>query len=430
MAETLGVGLLGLGTVGSAVAARLMGEWELLAERAGVTPVLRRVAVRDAARKRDVDLRAVPITDDPISVVDDPSVGVVVELMGGVDPATALIERALERGKTVVTANKAVIAESGPRLADLAAVHGAGLWFEASVGAGLPVVAVLRESLGGDRITAMDAIINGTTNVILTRMREDGVSFDSALAEAQRRGFAEADPSSDVDGWDAAYKLIIMSWLAYGAHVPVEDVDRRGIRAIQLPDLAYTGQLGYSVKLVAHSERRERPAAVHLRVRPTAVPSGHALFDINDSANAVLISSDLAESIAMSGLGAGGPSTASAVVADIVAAIRRRGHQPGPPPRVPAQAVSDEDIDVAGYVRIRLDGSADARAIALQALEDRGVPVVDAIDKPPLDGPLPQLVILTGLAPRAVHDRALETLDTLAVVREIACSLDRIETAA
>jgi homoserine dehydrogenase len=221
-----------------------------------------------------------------------------------------------------------------------------------------------------------------------------------------------------------------MSWLAYGAHVPAEHVDRRGIRDLRLPDLAYTGQLGYSVKLVAHSERRERPAAVHLRVRPTAVPSGHALFDVNDSANAVLISSDLAKSIAISGIGAGGPSTASAVVADIVAAVRRRGHQPGPPPQMAAQAVSDEDIDIAGYVRIRLDGSADARAIALQALEDRGVPVVDAIDKPPLDGPLPQLVILTGLAPRAVHDRALETLDTLAVVRDIACSLDRIETSA
>src|SRR3984893_12121844 len=163
MAETLGVGLLGLGTVGSAVAARLMGEWELLAERAGVTPVLRRVAVRDAARKRDIDLGAVPITDGPVSVVDDPSVGVVVEVMGGIDPATSLIERALERGKTVVTANKAVIAESGPRLADLAAEHGAGIWFEASVGAGLPVVSVLRESLGGDRITAIDAIINGST---------------------------------------------------------------------------------------------------------------------------------------------------------------------------------------------------------------------------------------------------------------------------
>jgi homoserine dehydrogenase len=218
MAETLGVGLLGLGTVGSAVAARLMSEWELLAQRAGATPVLRRVAVRDATRKRDIDLRAVPITDDPASVVDDPTVSVVVEVMGGVDPATTLIQRALERGKSVVTANKAVIAESGPQLAELAAAHGAGIWFEASVGAGLPVVSVLRESLGGDRITAIDAIINGTTNVILTRMRTDGVAFETALAEAQRRGFAEADPSSDVDGWDAAYKLIIMSWLAYGAH--------------------------------------------------------------------------------------------------------------------------------------------------------------------------------------------------------------------
>src|SRR5579864_5848106 len=207
MQAQVGIGMLGLGTVGSAVASRLISEWELLGARAGVTPVLRRVAVRDLSRARDVDLRNVGLTADPQAVVDDPAVDILVEVMGGLQPATSLISRALERGKTVVTANKAVIAESGPALAQLADEHGAGLWFEAAVGGGLPIVALLRASLSGDRVRTIDSIVNATTNIILTRMREEGVRFETAVAEAQRRGFAEADPSSDVDGWDAAYKL-------------------------------------------------------------------------------------------------------------------------------------------------------------------------------------------------------------------------------
>src|ERR1700691_1691454 len=191
--ESVGVGLLGLGTVGVAVARRLIEQWELLGERAGATPVLRVVAVRDVARSRDIDLKNVRLVDDPMAVVNDPAVAIVVEVMGGLDPATALIESALRAGKTVVTANKAVIAASGPRLADVAAANGAGLYFEATVGAGLPIVSLLSTSLLGDRISALDCVINGTTNVILTKMRTDKVTFDVALEDAKRRGFAEAD---------------------------------------------------------------------------------------------------------------------------------------------------------------------------------------------------------------------------------------------
>ncbi|MBV9099633.1 MAG: homoserine dehydrogenase [Candidatus Dormibacteraeota bacterium] len=430
MQASLGIGMLGLGTVGSAVAARLIGEWEMLGARAGVTPVLRRVAVRDLTRTRDVDLRNVELTSDAQALVDDPAVDIVVEVMGGVEPARSLISRALQRGKTVVTANKAVIAESGPALAGLAASHGAGLWFEAAVGGGLPIVALLRASLGADVVRGVDSIVNATTNIMLTRMREEGVRFETAVAEAQRRGFAEADPSSDVDGWDAAYKLVIMSWLAFGVHVEPEAVDRRGIRDVRLHDLAYTGQLGYSVKLVAHAERAVRSGAVHLRVRPTAVPADHPLYAVDDSDNAVIISSDLADTVILSGLGGGGASTASAVVSDVVQAARTRGCPPAAPLTAEPVLLSDEDVEVAGYLRLIVDPSGEAQAAAVQMLEDRGVPVTAAFDKPPLDGPFPQLLLLTGAAPRAVHDRALETLDTLPVVREIACAMDRIESAA
>jgi len=430
MQAQVGIGMLGLGTVGSAVASRLIAEWELLGARAGATPVLRRVAVRDTSRSRDVDLRNVQLGDDPAAVVDASDVGIVVEVMGGVEPATSLIARALELGKSVVTANKAVIAESGPRLTQLAAAHNAGLWFEAAVGAGLPVIAVLRQSLGGDRIRRIDAIINTTTNVVLTRMREEGVSIESALAEARRRGFAEADASSDVEGWDAAYKLVIMAWLGFGVHVPPTSVDRRGIGDIALPDLAYTGQLGYTVKLLAHAELDARSGHVHLRVRPTAIPSGHGLFGVDDSANSVIIASDLAATVTLSGLGGGGASTASAVVADVVSAMLRPACPPPPPPAGEGELMSDEDVEVAGYLRLVVEPVDEAQEAAVQALEDRGVPVVAAFDKPPLEGRFPQLLLLTGAAPRAVHDRALETLDTLPMVREIACAMDRIESAA
>lgn len=421
--ESVGIGLLGLGTVGREVAGRLIAGWELLGERAGATPMLRSVAVRDVARTRDVDLKNVRLVADPEAVVADPAVAIVVEVIGGTDPATALIESALRAGKTVVTANKAVIAAAGPRLSALAAENGANLYFEATVGAGLPIVALLRGSLLGDRISALDCVINGTTNVILTQMRTSGTSFESALADARRRGFAEADPSLDVDGWDAAHKLVILAWLALGAYVAPEAVDRVGIRDVAGDDVAALAQLGYRVRLLAHAERAAG-GAVHLRVRPTAVGNGQLLHDVDDADNAVIISSDLAATVMLRGLGAGGASTASAVVSDVVTAVRERG---APRARLTAALhdvtlLGDEDVEVAGYVRVRLSDEADARALVLQALEDRGLAVDAAVD---VAGS--ELIVLTGVAPRAVHDRALETLDTLTSVDRILGAIDRVE---
>ena len=421
--DSIGIGLLGLGTVGTEVARRLIDEWELLGERAGATPVQRVVAVRDVARTRDVGLKNVRLVADAHAVVADPAVAIVVEVMGGTDPATALIESSLRAGKSVVTANKAVIAASGPRLSALAAEHGARLYFEASVGGGLPIVALLRESLLGDRISALDCVINGTTNIILTGMRAAGVSFANALADAQRRGFAEADPSLDVDGWDAAHKLVILAWLAFGAHVASEAVDRVGIRDVAGDDVAALAELGYRVRLLAHAELAAG-GAVHLSVRPTAVGAGHLLHDVDDADNAVIISSDLAATVTLRGLGGGGASTASAVVSDVVTAVRERGARPEPiaAARADVPMLGDEDVEIAGYVRVRLSAEADARALVLQALEDRGLAVDAAVD---VAGS--ELIVLTGIAPRAVHDRALETLDTLTSVDRILGALDRVE---
>jgi homoserine dehydrogenase len=423
--ESVGIGLLGLGTVGSAVAKRLIEEWELLGERAGATPVLRCVAVRDLARPRDLDLKNVRLVADASAVIGDPGVAIVVEVFGGTDPATGLIETALRAGKTVVTANKAVIAASGPRLGALGFEHGAGLHYEAAVGAGLPIVELLGHSLLGDRVSALDCVINGTTNVILTRMRRPGTTFDAALADAQRRGFAEADPTLDVDGWDAAQKLVILARLAMGLDVPVESVDRVGIRAVGGEDVRALADLGYRVRLLAHAEHT--PAGVHLRVRPTAVGPGHLLGDVDDADNAVIISSDLAALVMLRGRGAGGESTASAVISDVVNAVRERASSPLPPPpplRVPIM-LGAEDVEVAGYVRLVLRAGEDSRALVLQALEDRGL-AVDAVVELSGRG----LIVLTGVAPRTVHDGAIETLDTLTAVDQIDCTLDRVEASA
>ena len=427
MPEQVGVGLIGLGTVGGAVAARLIDQWELLGERAGATPVLRRVAVRDLARPRSVDLKNAVIDADPQALVDDPRVELVIEAMGGAEPATSLIARALEHGKTVVTANKLVVASAGPRLWALAQEHAAGFWFEAAVGGGMPVVALVRDSLRGDRIGAVDTIINSTTNVILTRMRNTGESLQTALVDAQQRGMAEADPSSDVDGWDATYKLVILSWLALGAHHQPDEVRRRGIADLDVSDLAYTGQLGYTVKLLAHAHRTAD--GDHLSVMPTAIPAGHPLFDVDDDANAVIISADLQRETMVRGSGLAGPSTASAVVSDVVNAIRRSGAQPAPPPSQNVALLSEEDVDGAAYLRLELATEAEAGPLALQALEDRGVPVADSVDKPPVDGPFPQLLVLTGAAPLAVLSRAVETLDSHPAVHAVRCVLDRLEPA-
>jgi homoserine dehydrogenase len=281
---------------------------------------------------------------------------------------------------------------------------------------------LLRGSLLGDRIAALDCVINGTTNVILTQMRTAGVTYEDALGDARRRGFAEADPSLDVDGWDAVHKLVILAWLAFGVHVAPDDVDRRGIRDVTWADVGALAQLGYRVRLLAHAERGAGDT-VHLRVRPAAVGPRHLLHDVDDADNAVIISSDLEGTMMLRGLGAGGSSTASAVVSDVVTAVRERGTLvvDRSVPAVPTM-LGDEDVEVAGYVRLRLSAEPEARALVLQALEDRGVAVDAVVD---LTGS--ELIVLTGLAPRAVHDRALETLDTLTSVDQILGALDRVE---
>ena len=320
MREHVRVGLLGCGNVGAALVRLVADHADLVAARSGTRVEIARVVVRDLGKPRDVPLPDGAFTDDAAAVVADPDIDVVVEVMGGVEPARGLIESALRAGKPVVTANKELIARDGPELLQIAATAGVDLLFEASVAGGIPLIRPLRESLAGDRIRRVLGIVNGTTNFILTRMTEDGTTFADALAEAQRLGYAEADPTADVEGHDAAAKAAIIATIAFGSPVHPDDVYREGITQVTDDDIRSARSLGYVVKLLAVAEEIDGDVAV--RVHPAMVPLQHPLASVRDSFNAVFIEADAVGELMLYGRGAGGNPTASAVLGDLVDASR------------------------------------------------------------------------------------------------------------
>ena len=328
---TIGIGLLGLGTVGAGVAGILSspeGRHPLVGELA-----LKRVAVRDISRPRALELAPELLTTDSQAVVDDPTVDIVVEVMGGLEPARSLILRAIHAGKPVVTANKAVIARYGEEIAAAAAEKGVYVLIEAAVGGGIPIIEPLKQSLGGNRIQRVSGIINGTTNYILSRMADEGAAYADVLADAQRLGYAEADPAADVQGGDAADKIAILAGLAYGGPIERAAIPTEGIDRLDARDVAYAAQLGYGVKLLAVAQHlgasnEVSGAACQLldvRVHPTLVPKDHPLAGVHGVNNAILVEGDPVGRVMFYGPGAGAGPTASAVVADIlnIAGIRQ-----------------------------------------------------------------------------------------------------------
>ncbi|MFM8944683.1 MAG: homoserine dehydrogenase [Actinomycetota bacterium] len=313
------IGMLGCGTVGGAVLRLLEEHRADIERRAGGPLEVVRVAVRDAGRDRGID--AARITTDPSSVVDDPAVDIVVELMGGVAPARDLVLRALAAGKPVVTANKELLAAEGRAVFDAADAAGRDLLFEAAVGGGIPLIRPLKESLAGERVTRFLGIVNGTTNYVLTRMTEEGSELGDALAEAQRLGYAEADPTADVDGHDAAAKCAILASIAFGARVTGSEVYREGIARVTADDIRTARRLGYVVKLLAIGDLGA-DGRIAARVHPALVPMAHPLASVRDATNAVFVEGPNIGELMFSGRGAGGAPTATAVVGDIVEAAR------------------------------------------------------------------------------------------------------------
>ncbi|TMK61965.1 MAG: homoserine dehydrogenase [Actinobacteria bacterium] len=320
--RTLRVGLLGCGTVGTAVARLLHEHREDIARRAGCRLEVSKVAVRDPSKRRDVPVDASAFTADPMDVIDDPDVDIVCELMGGSEPAGSLILAAFDRDKPVVTANKELLSTRGRELFDASEAKGLDLYFEAAVGGGIPLVRPLKESLTGERLTRIIGIVNGTTNFVLTRMSENGMSFADALEEAQRLGYAEADPSADVDGHDAAAKCAILASIAFNARVVAADVYREGIAGVSTEDIEFARRLGYVVKLLAIAELHEERIAA--RVHPAMIPSNHPLAAVRDAFNGVFVEGSNVGELMFYGRGAGGEPTATAVIGDLVTVARNR----------------------------------------------------------------------------------------------------------
>ena len=323
MNKKIGIGLLGLGTVGSGVA-------KIINAPNGRHPLvsnlyLAKIAVRDLSRSRAESIYSSILTQNPIEVIEDPSVQVVVEVMGGIEPARSLILKAVKSGKSVVTANKAVIARHGEEIAKAAKDAGVYVLIEAAVGGGIPIIEPLKQSLGANRINKVSGIINGTTNYILSRMSKEGVNYQEVLEEAQKLGYAESDPTADVEGHDAADKIAILSGLAFGGQIDRSSIPTKGITKIQSKDVKFANQLGYELKLLAVGEQIKENTSCHnsslplsLRVEPILIPKANPLAGVDGVNNAIVVEGDPIGKVMFYGPGAGAGPTASAVVADIL----------------------------------------------------------------------------------------------------------------
>ena len=361
----LRIGILGCGTVGGALIRLIETDADRIAARTGVRLEVARVAVRNLSAERDVNLPPDSFTRDPASVVNSPDIHLVVETIGGIEPARQLVIDSLKSGKPVVTANKELVANVGQELFEAASAGGVDLFFEAAVGGGIPLIRVLRESLVGERITRVMGIVNGTTNFILTKMTEEGAEYADVLAEAQQLGFAEADPTADVEGSDAAAKAAILATIAFGAKVVGGDVYQEGISRISPSDIAAASHMGHVIKLLAVAECDSEEVAV--RVHPTMVPEHHPLASVRDSFNAVFLEGSEVGDLMLYGRGAGGGPTASAILGDVISAARNL-----------QQGVSN-DVGVLAELAIRpIDETASAFYLQLDVEDKPGVLAVVA----------------------------------------------------
>lgn len=376
MERSIGIGLLGAGTVGGTLVSRLIGEAAAIAAKTGLTFDVRRVGVRNLDRERAFPVTAGLLTDRLMEVIEDPTVELVVEVMGGLDPAGDLILAALDAGKPVVSANKELIAARGPELIAAAERSGVAFLFEAAVGGGIPIIRPLSETLAGEKIDRVVGIINGTTNYILTQMSEHGATYLHALEQAQELGFAEPDPTADVSGQDAAAKAAILASLAFGTWVGIDDVYYEGIQDVEAADIRFAADFGYVIKLVGVCERTD--VGVNARVHPAMIPVEHPLASIRGATNAIFIEGPAIDSLLFAGPGAGGAPTATAVLGDMIDAARETlaGAQVAPRIRFsPGEIIDFNDISTEWYIRLLVDDKPGVLAKIATGFGDAGVSI-------------------------------------------------------
>jgi len=418
------VAIVGFGTIGSGVARLLLESADRIARHAGRRIELACVVDPDLGRSRNVTLPEGLLTDDLSRVTDDPEIVAVVQLIGGLEPARSIMLRLLDSGKDVITANKALLAEHGPELFDRARELGRSISFEASVAGGVPIIAAIGECLTANRIESIHAILNGTSNYILTQMEEQGRDYATAVREAQRLGYAEADPTMDVDGTDAAQKLAILAHLAFGARVDWKQIPRVGIDTVQLADLRYAAQLGYRIKLLAVAELV--PEGLELYVSPTLVRQGRPLAEVRGAFNAISVVGDAVGRVFFHGLGAGQMPTASAVVADLIDTVVGRARITfqtldlwSEAREAPVTVRDPAKIPGRFYLRFPVEDRPGVLAEIAGILGRHRISIASVIQQEAEEegqGVVP-LVIMTHRAPEGAMDEAMEAIGKLSCVR-------------
>lgn len=416
--EPVRIGLLGCGTVGSALVDLLARQAATIESRTGLRLEITRVAVRDLSKPRDVSLPASVFTDDAADVVADPDIDVVVELIGGIDPARALVLDAIKAGKPVVTGNKALLATHGAEIFAAGAAFGVDVLFEAAVAGGVPLVRPLRESLLGEPVDRVLGIVNGTTNFILTKMTEEGASYADVLAEAQALGYAEADPTADVEGHDAGAKIAIVASIAFGVEVVADDVSHEGITGITPDDIAFATRNGYVVKLLAIAERFD-DGAVGVRVHPVLVAATHPLAAVRDTFNAVFVQGAAVGDLMFYGRGAGGDPTASAVLGDVVDAALNR--QRGAHATIGALGAADirplDELECEYYLSVDAVDRPGVLATVASVFGDHSVSIASMEQAGRGDGA--RIVFITHLARERDLQATVTVLRELDVVRRV-----------
>ena len=432
--DEINVGLMGLGVVGTGVAAYILGKASSLAAATGRNVNLKKVLVRDITRARDIDLPSGLLTTNAEDILADAEIHIVVEVIGGTDPVENHLKQALAAGKHIVTANKEVMAKSGPELLALARKNGANILFEASVGGGIPIVGCLMNELAANDIRSIRSIINGTTNYILTRMANERTSFDQALSEAQGLGYAEADPINDIEGIDAAYKLTILASLAYRQPFQSADVYCEGISRLEPQDFRYAQELGYAIKSLAIANLDD--GAVQLRVYPALVPSEHMLAKVDGVYNAVEVDGSLCGQVLFHGMGAGSEPTTSAVVGDLIEVVRKMGSQsrssgsrewagPGNGAALTVRPIGD--LQARYYIRLDVADNPGVLAQIAQVLGDGEISIAAVLQRDTdAEAGSAEIVITTHPARGASMQDALQIMAGLSQVRRVS-NVIRIE---
>lgn len=417
---SLKIGLAGFGNVGAGVYKNIEKNRHLLRERTGCELEISKIAVRDPAKAREFALPEGLVTTNLEDLVNDPDISIVVELIGGTDRAFDLVKAALESGKAVVTGNKALLAERGQELFAIAEANGRPIHYEAAVAGGIPIIKAVQESLIGNHIQSVVGIINGTCNYILTRMTEAGLTYEAALAEAQSLGYAESDPTLDINGWDAAHKAIILASLSYGRWVPCDRVHVEGIESIKAEDIAFAAELGYTIKLLGVIQLHEDSGSIEVRVQPSLIPAEHILSSVKGVFNAIMVRGDIVGNTLFYGSGAGQDPTSSSVIADIADAAMWT--QPTRGAGLATHHLYGETLPIEEsvskyYLRVEAEDRPGVLARIATVLGEFEIGILSVIQPEDHDEKYAAIVLMLHYAPYGIIREALERIGQLDCVR-------------